>query len=58
MGLLGDDGRIYLLIANHDSSKPFDDAKDLAGARVEIKGSLSKQGSLEAIEVLSVAAAK
>lgn len=56
MGLLGSDGKVYVLVASHDNGKPYDAAKDLAGTKVEVKGNVSKQGSLEAIEVLSITA--
>ena len=56
MGLLSDDGKVYTLIANHDNMKPFEDAKGLAGAHVEVKGKVYKQGALEGIEVLAIAA--
>ena len=56
IGLLSDDGKVYTLIANHDTMKPFEDAKGLAGAHVEVKGKVYKQGALEGIEVLAIAA--
>jgi hypothetical protein len=56
MGLLTDDGKVYTLVGNHDNMKPYESARDLAGAHVEIKGKVHTQGGLEAIEVLSIAA--
>lgn len=56
MGLLASDGKVYLLLASHDNGKPYEDAKDLAGSKVEVKGNVSKQGGIEAIEVLSITA--
>lgn len=56
MGLLADDGKVYTLIASHNNMKPYQDARDLAGAHVEIKGTVYKQGALAGIEVHAIAA--
>ena len=56
IGLLSDDGKVYTLIGSHDNMKPYESAKDLAGTHVEIKGKVHAQGSLAAIEVLSITA--
>lgn len=56
MGLLADDGKVYTLFADHGNMKPYQDARDLAGAKVEIKGKIFKQGALAGIEVQSVTA--
>src|SRR5215831_14135979 len=35
MGLLSSDGTVYVLLADHEDSGPFDKAKDLAGKKAE-----------------------
>ena len=47
---------LYTLIAGHNDMKPYQDARDLAGAHVEIKGKVYKQGALAGIEVHAIAA--
>ena len=56
MGLLADDGKVYLLVAAHDNMKPYEEAKDLAGALVEVKGEVGQKGELQAIEVHAIKA--
>jgi len=58
MGLLTDDGKVLLLAADHSNEKPFNDAKELAGKKAEITGSISESSGLTMLTVSGVAAAK
>ena len=56
MGLLATDGTVYLLFGDHDDTAAYNQAKELAGNKVEIKGEPSSKGSLKGITVHSVRA--
>ncbi len=55
MGLLTDDGTLVLLAADHDNGEPYEAAKDLAGEKAEITGSLAER---DGVTVVTVTAAK
>ena len=38
MGVLTDDGELYLLLDDHNNSDPYEATKKLAGERAEVKG--------------------
>jgi hypothetical protein len=54
MGLLTDDGTVYVLYASHKDGSAFEAAKDHAGAKVQISGTLSTRGGIKGIEVATV----
>ena len=54
MGLLADDGTVYLLVASHTSTEAFDAAKKHAGEKVEVKGVTADRDGIKMIEVQSV----
>lgn len=54
MGLLAEDGTVYLLMADHQDSKAFDEAKSYAAEKVEISGEFSERANIKAITVKSV----
>ena len=56
MGLLAQDGQVYLLYASHDDASGFESAKQHAGKQVEIVGVAAKRGSMNGLEVHSVKA--
>jgi hypothetical protein len=56
LGLLTADGSVYILTVSHDDAKPFNQTKELAGQKVEIKGTLGTNGGLKGLAVLSVKA--
>jgi len=56
MGLLADDGTVYVLFANHQNGDAYAAAKDLAGQKVELKGVASEQGGVHGLEVAAVKA--
>jgi hypothetical protein len=56
MGLLTADGSVYILTADHEDSKPFGQAKEFAGQKVEIRGAVGTNGGLKGLTVLAVKA--
>ena len=54
MGLLSADGTVYLLLAGHDDTKPFGQAKELAAAQVEVTGAMAEMAGIKVITVASV----
>ena len=56
MGLLAADGKVYLLVASHKDATAFEQAKGLAGKRVEIRGISMARDGFAAVEVSSVKA--
>ncbi len=56
MGLLAEDGTVYVLTAPHDDMTAYNKAKDLAGQKVEIKGLVADHGGLKGIAVQEVKA--
>ena len=51
LGLVTKDGKVYLVVGNHDDAKPFVEAKALAGSDAKITGTLITRGGLTAIVV-------
>jgi len=54
MGLLTDDGTVYLLYASHKDGSAFEAAKDFAGQKVEITGVEADRAGMKGFEVQSV----
>jgi hypothetical protein len=54
MGLLTEDGTVYLLYADHKDASAFEEAKEYAGASVEITGKQAAQAGIKGIEVHKV----
>lgn len=57
MGLLTDDGVVYLLTADHKDGEPFEALKELAGENASVTGSLSEKGGMKMINVTGSKAA-
>ena len=53
MGILADDGKVYLLIEGKDSGA-FNEAKKLAGEIVTVTGTLSEKNGVQALIVTEV----
>jgi len=51
IGVLADDGKVFLLIEDHDDTDPYDAVKDLAGGRAEITGKRYSKDGIESIMV-------
>ena len=56
MGLLASDGKVYVLFADHGDAAPYEAAKDLAGKKAEITGSVSNRDGMKGITVRAVKA--
>lgn len=54
MGLLAEDGTLYLLYAGHKDASGYEKAKDLVGKSVVITGKHVSRGGLNGIEVSAV----
>ncbi len=51
LGLLTKDGKVYLVVGDHESEKPYLAAKALAGANAKLTGTVFTRGGLTAIIV-------
>jgi len=56
MGLLGADGAVYVLFADHADAAAFEKAKDLAGKKVEVTGDVATKDGLKGLTVHGVKA--
>ena len=56
MGLLGTDGAVYVLFADHGDASAYEKAKDFAGKKVEVTGEVATKGALKGITVHGVKA--
>lgn len=54
VGLLGSDGKVYLLVADHADGSGYEKAKKLAGEKVEIKGEVNSKDGVNALTVNEV----
>ena len=54
MGLLTKEGKVYLLLADHQDGKPFDEAKNYAALQVEITGPLAEKAGVTGLTVEKV----
>ena len=53
MGILADDGKVYLLIVGKDAAA-YDEAKKMAGEMVTLTGTLSEKNGVQALIVTEV----
>ena len=51
MGLLTSDGKVYLLVENHDKKDAYAQAKTHAGEQITVTGKVSEKGGLSAVIV-------
>ncbi|CAN5780475.1 hypothetical protein BH10BAC2_BH10BAC2_45140 [soil metagenome] len=51
MGILTSDGKVYLLVENHDKKDAYAEAKKYAGEQVTVIGTFSDKGGLQAVIV-------
>ena len=54
MGILADDGKVYLLIEGDEGSAAFEEAKKHAGETVTVTGTLSEKNGVQALIVTEV----
>jgi hypothetical protein len=58
LGVLTDDGRVYLLYPKHGSEEQFEAVKALAGSRAKLSGNAHEKDGLKGLEVHSATAAE
>ena len=51
MGLLTDKGMLYVLTLNHDNADPFNKAKEWAGEKVKVTGTVSIRNGTKSLQV-------
>lgn len=56
MGILSDDGKVYLLIESSKNADEYDEAKKLAGEKVTLTGTFSDKNGVQALIVTEVKA--
>lgn len=54
IGLLGSDGKVYILFADHADGSPYDKARTLAGSKAEIKGEPASKDGINGLTVHDV----
>ena len=54
MGLITEDGTVYVLFADHKDSAPFEKAMDHAGETVKVTGSIAETAGMKGITVHGV----
>ncbi len=54
IGVLTEEGEVFLLLSDDDNSSPYEAAKKLAGERAEVTGKKLRKGGLAGIAVGSV----
>jgi len=54
LGLLTDDKQVYLLLEDHENSKPYGMLKDKAAEKITVDGNKVAQGGMQGIVVESV----
>ena len=54
MGLAADDGKVYVLVADHADTSAFGKAKSMAGKKVEIKGDVAAKDGMSVLTVHAV----
>lgn len=54
MGLLTEDGQLYLLTMSHADADPFNAAKDLAAETVNVTGAVHESNGMLSLEVTAV----
>jgi len=56
VGLLGADGTVYVLYADHSDGSPYEQVKDLAGKKVEVTGDVASKSGIKGLTVHAVKA--
>lgn len=54
MGLLTDNGKLYLLTMNHENGDAFSKCKDMMAAMVEVTGVVSERAGMRSVDVTDV----
>jgi hypothetical protein len=53
MGFKAEDGKVYLVIAEHGNEKAFESAKEYCGKKVEVTGVASTRGEMHVLVISS-----
>src|SRR5436853_6492499 len=56
MGLLTSDGKVYLLVENHDKKDAYAQAKTHAGEQITVTGTVAEKGGVQSLIVNEVKA--
>jgi len=56
MGLLTNEGKVYLLVSGHDKKEPYEALKKHAGEEVTVTGTLTEKDGIKGIVVSAVKA--
>ncbi|MBI1798297.1 MAG: hypothetical protein HYR73_01260 [Candidatus Eisenbacteria bacterium] len=51
MGLLTEDGKVYVLTLDHDNHDPYNECKKWVGSTVEVSGTMAARGGVTTIDV-------
>jgi hypothetical protein len=51
MGLLTSNGKVMLLVLDHDNADPYNACKGWVGKKVEVSGTMASRGGISAIDV-------
>ncbi|MDN3689687.1 hypothetical protein [Cyclobacterium jeungdonense] len=54
IGLLGSDGKVYLLVEDHKNASPYQSLKELAAANVEVTGNYFVRNGMPGIVIKTV----
>jgi len=54
LGLLTDDKQVYLLLEDHENSKPYGQLKDKAAEKITVEGNKVAQGGMQGIVVEAI----
>ena len=54
MGLLTSQGKLYLLMLNHDNADPYNKLKEMAGKNVTVTGMVMERAGMKGIDVTGV----
>lgn len=54
VGLITDDGKVFILFGGHDDMSAFNKVKDFAGSKVVVKGELFEQNGMKGVTVRAV----
>lgn len=57
MGLLMKDGKVHVLVLDHDNADPYNACKNWVGSMVEVSGTMANRGGISAIDVTGAKAA-
>ncbi|MGI8952637.1 MAG: hypothetical protein ACR2FN_13765 [Chitinophagaceae bacterium] len=56
MGILTSDGKVYLLVENHDKQDAYTEAKKHAGEKITVSGTFAEKGGVQSLIVDEVKA--